>query len=56
MVPKGGLEPPRVSPPPPQDGVSTKFHHFGTREKFILSTGHPKIKKMHVGLNMPAAP
>ncbi len=22
MVPKGGLEPPRVSPPPPQDGVS----------------------------------
>jgi hypothetical protein len=29
MVPKGGLEPPRVSPPPPQDGVSTKFHHFG---------------------------
>jgi hypothetical protein len=28
-VPKGGLEPPRVAPPPPQDGVSTKFHHFG---------------------------
>src|SRR5437867_1996473 len=22
LVPKGGLEPPRVSPPPPQDGVS----------------------------------
>jgi hypothetical protein len=22
MVPKGGLEPPRVAPPPPQDGVS----------------------------------
>ena len=31
MVPKGGLEPPRVSPPPPQDGVSTRFHHFGTQ-------------------------
>jgi hypothetical protein len=30
MVPKAGLEPARVSPPPPQDGVSTKFHHFGT--------------------------
>ena len=29
MVPKAGLEPARVSPPPPQDGVSTKFHHFG---------------------------
>ena len=29
MVPKGGLEPPRVSPPPPQDGVSTKFHYVG---------------------------
>src|SRR5919197_5737198 len=28
-VPKGGLEPPRVAPPPPQDGVSTSFHHFG---------------------------
>ena len=29
MVPKAGFEPARVSPPPPQDGVSTKFHHFG---------------------------
>jgi len=29
-VPKAGLEPARVSPPPPQDGVSTKFHHFGS--------------------------
>jgi len=28
-MPKAGLEPARVSPPPPQDGVSTKFHHFG---------------------------
>jgi hypothetical protein len=31
LVPKGGLEPPRVAPPPPQDGVSTKFHHFGLK-------------------------
>jgi len=30
MVPKAGLEPARVSPLPPQDSVSTKFHHFGT--------------------------
>ena len=30
LVPKAGLEPARVSPPPPQDGVSTRFHHFGT--------------------------
>src|SRR5512145_1304033 len=45
MVPKGGLEPPRVSPPPPQDGVSTRFHHFGTRGKIILSTRDAKIKR-----------
>jgi len=30
MVPKAGLEPARVSPLPPQDSVSTNFHHFGT--------------------------
>ena len=30
VVPKAGLEPARVSPLPPQDSVSTKFHHFGT--------------------------
>jgi len=29
LVPKAGLEPARVSPLPPQDSVSTKFHHFG---------------------------
>ena len=29
MVPKAGLEPARVAPLPPQDSVSTKFHHFG---------------------------
>ncbi len=34
MVPKAGFEPARVSPPPPQDGVSTRFHHFGM-VKFI---------------------
>jgi hypothetical protein len=33
-MPKGGLEPPRVAPPPPQDGVSTKFHHFGMRGRY----------------------
>jgi hypothetical protein len=30
MVPKAGLEPARGYPLPPQDSVSTKFHHFGT--------------------------
>ena len=30
MVPKAGLEPARLAPLPPQDSVSTKFHHFGT--------------------------
>jgi hypothetical protein len=30
LVPKAGLEPARISPLPPQDSVSTKFHHFGT--------------------------
>jgi len=29
VVPKAGLEPARVTPLPPQDSVSTKFHHFG---------------------------
>jgi len=33
-VPKAGLEPARVSPPPPQDGVSTKFHHFGSTSDY----------------------
>ena len=39
MVPKAGLEPARGYPLPPQDSVSTKFHHFGTCinvEYFIL--------------------
>ena len=35
LVPKAGLEPAQVSPPPPQDGVSTKFHHFGTENVLV---------------------
>jgi len=35
LMPKAGLEPARVSPPPPQDGVSTKFHHFGSERHYI---------------------
>ena len=34
IVPKAGLEPARVSPPPPQDGVSTMFHHFGSEKHY----------------------
>ena len=30
MVPMAGLEPARLAPLPPQDSVSTKFHHIGT--------------------------
>jgi hypothetical protein len=30
VVPKGGLEPPRVAPHAPQACVSTRFHHFGS--------------------------
>ena len=29
MVPMARLELARLAPPPPQDGVSTKFHHIG---------------------------
>ena len=39
MVPKAGLEPARVSPLPPQDSVSTKFHHFGKSIYSVLSAG-----------------
>jgi hypothetical protein len=35
LVPKAGLEPARSYPPPPQDGVSTRFHHFGTGNSII---------------------
>jgi len=35
LVPKAGLEPARSYPPPPQDGVSTRFHHFGTENSPI---------------------
>ncbi len=37
MVPKAGLEPARVSPLPPQDSVSTKFHHFGPRNCYLAA-------------------
>jgi len=29
LVPKAGLEPARLAPLPPQDSVSTRFHHLG---------------------------
>lgn len=31
MVPTAGIEPARLSPLPPQDSVSTKFHHVGIK-------------------------
>ena len=37
MVPKAGLEPARVAPLPPQDSVSTKFHHFGTKPDRVFT-------------------
>ena len=37
MVPKAGLEPARLAPLPPQDSVSTRFHHFGTFEKIATA-------------------
>jgi hypothetical protein len=36
MVPKVGLEPTRLLPLPPQDSVSTKFHHFGTKHIIFI--------------------
>jgi len=33
MVPMARLELARLAPPPPQDGVSTKFHHIGNFDK-----------------------
>ena len=39
MVPKAGLEPARVAPLPPQDSVSTKFHHFGTIHVYSVLVG-----------------
>lgn len=40
VVPKAGFEPARVSPLPPQDSVSTKFHHFGNK-KIVNSLDFP---------------
>ena len=42
MVPKAGLEPARLAPLPPQDSVSTKFHHFGT-EDVSFSYSNPMV-------------
>ena len=39
MVPMAGLEPARLSPLPPQDSVSTKFHHIGIRLRIITERG-----------------
>ena len=39
MVPKAGLEPARLAPLPPQDSVSTKFHHFGASSR---ACGHAR--------------
>ena len=38
MVPMAGLEPARLSPLPPQDSVSTKFHHIGIRSVYYHRT------------------
>ena len=35
-MPKPGLEPGRVSPLPPQDSVSTMFHHFGISDSAVM--------------------
>ena len=43
MVPTGGLEPPRVSPPPPQDGVSTNFTTSAITTHFRFSRVKSKV-------------
>jgi hypothetical protein len=37
MVRKGGLEPPCLSAPPPQDGVSANFTTSATKNLFIIN-------------------
>ncbi len=37
MVRKGGLEPPCLSAPPPQDGVSANFTTSALRNRFIFN-------------------
>jgi len=50
MVPKAGFEPARVSPPPPQDGVSTRFHHLGTEWVISLAASEDSAAR-----GLPAA-
>ena len=52
MVPKPGLEPGRVSPLPPQDSVSTKFHHFGGSSQTLFGSSGPGtlLGKMTTGI------
>src|SRR5450759_4086320 len=45
MVPKAGFEPARVSPPPPQDGVSASSTTSARCRKIILATLSRKIKQ-----------
>ncbi len=40
LVPKAGFEPARLAALPPQDSVSTRFHHFGMN-RCILSQKRP---------------
>ncbi len=35
-MPWSGLEPERLSPLPPQDSVSTKFHHQGAKRQGLI--------------------
>ncbi len=35
-MPWSGLEPERLSPLPPQDSVSTKFHHQGAKQQGLI--------------------
>ena len=39
MVPMAGVEPARVTPPPPQDGVSTNFTTSAYYSMFFVFTG-----------------
>ena len=55
MVPKGGLEPPRVSPPPPQDGVSASSTTSARCRKIILSMHPWKINTEDGGDSVPGA-
>ena len=51
LVPKAGLEPARVASLPPQDSVSTKFHHFGTQYAQLRLSLLDTFAKPHFLLN-----